>query len=235
MSAPEKKDHKHPAMGLIVVSKTHHGGTGKNMGGTFLFGSDLRHRETINLTIMEGSVGRDLSHDWYHTGRTLLSIRMSAAQWATMVSSFGNGNGTPVTLEHVNGIGRIEPYPEPESTFQQFAEEAEREAEKPAEDFQRLSEQIAGLIASGKAGKRDLEALKKHVDNIGFRMRGDAGFVATQHKERMEKTVAEAKIEVEAYVNETLGRLGRRALLEKLSDEQAGGLPFTPPTFELNE
>ncbi|MCD0159700.1 hypothetical protein IHN63_00105 [Deinococcus sp. 6YEL10] len=224
----EETVQKHPAMGLVVISKTSHGGTGRASRGVPLFGSDLRHTETVSITVMESSVSRSLSNDWHHQGRRLLELRMSTAQWAQMVSSFGNGNGTPVTLEYItrDGPGRIEPYPDPPSKIEQFEQEVEASVASNTDRLKDVHAEIARLIGSGKAGKRDLEALHR---NLGLAISANASsatFVVEQHKERMEQTVAEAKIEVEAYVTETLGRLGRRALLEQLQDRQ--GEPVLP-------
>lgn len=83
----------HPAFGVATVTRAQ--GTPRA-----LFQSDLKHSETITLTVLTAERGRSLMHDWVHHRKTLVEIEMSLAQWGALVSAMGIGSGVPVTIRH---------------------------------------------------------------------------------------------------------------------------------------
>jgi len=64
-----------------------------------LFGSSLKHNNTIRLTLKTGVHSRNLNRDWYYGGRTLFEVEMSASQFADLVSNMNVGDGVPVTIK----------------------------------------------------------------------------------------------------------------------------------------
>ena len=105
----------HPAFGMVSVNRIH-------STGTTLFASDLRHAEIIELEIYEGQmVERDgVQNPARSTRRPITSISLSSAQWATLVCSFGLGEGVPCTLNRIKtgDSVRIPPIKRMESTRQ---------------------------------------------------------------------------------------------------------------------
>ena len=87
--------YNHPAFGAISASRV----TG---GSIVLHGSDFQHNGYVEVRISHADFTRDLNRDWHHTGKEIVSVMLSEAQWATFVSSLNTASGTPCTIDHIN-------------------------------------------------------------------------------------------------------------------------------------
>lgn len=80
----------HPAFGLVKTSRVH-------TTGIRLFDSELKHHEYIEIGVYEAEMTMDREHPTprrsTYKRRPIVEIRLSQAQWAAMVSSFGVGDG----------------------------------------------------------------------------------------------------------------------------------------------
>ena len=182
----------HPAMGQIRLGRWQ--GSGNRM-----FGSDFLHRVGITVTISRAERNRSLSNDWYHGREEIISIDLTEAQWATLVSSVGVGEGVPCTILHVEGKQKPRIAAPKESRVKQFGDEMKRR-------FDGIRETIGNLrqrITEGKGGKESLKLL----DSIEQAAVSNSTFTAEQFDRHMEKTVEKAKVEIHAYGN----RLGLKA------------------------
>lgn len=211
----------HPAFGMVSVNRIH-------STGTTLFASDLRHAEIIELEIYEGQmVERDgVQNPARATRRPITSISLSSAQWATLVSSFGLGEGVPCTLNRTKtgDSVRIPPIKRMESTRQRFdrniEEAAQRQLANLAEDLQSLGT----LMAKGKAGKRELEELYRSMSAHLGNLPKNLSFSTQLIQESMDSIVSAGKAELEASAVGVALRLGikeigRLAELENKTDE----------------
>lgn len=66
-----------------------------------LYGSSIKHRDTIMLTLKTGHMRRNLNEDWYYGDRTLFKVEMSATQFADLITSLNQGDGVPVTIRYM--------------------------------------------------------------------------------------------------------------------------------------
>jgi hypothetical protein len=199
----------HPAYGQITVSR------GSQSGGIELFGSDLKHRNMLTITINTAHLDRHLNQDWIHSDKQVLSFHMSESQWASFVSSQG-GAGVPITfetravdeapLQFVPGIES------PETTREQFDREIRQKCEAYMATANQLVEQLQEALADGKANKTSLKALLDLATNLNTGMPNTMGFVQNQMAKTMEKTVSAGKMEIEAFVNNLALRTGFEAL-----------------------
>lgn len=188
----------HPSWGVIVVSRSSASPPGKA-----LFQSDIRHQHYISMKIQRASRGRDLHTDWVHgTGESLIEINMSMAQWAAMVSSFGIGGGTPVTIDWLADEGAVDEAPFGSRLAVTAAEVAERAAD-PADEVRKACEDVTKALdeldALGRVPKAVREAvfhLRCMVDNLPANMK----FSADQLTNHVEKTVAKVQADIEAMV-----------------------------------
>ena len=91
--------YEHDSFGLLSFSRL-----SSNIG-TPLFGSSIKHSNTIRMEVKRGSVSRHLASDWYHDdqGPPIVQVEMSYTQFAEAVSAMNCGVGVPVTLMRVNG------------------------------------------------------------------------------------------------------------------------------------
>ena len=203
----------HPAYGQIGASRW----TGK----TFLYGTDFEHHNFVVITIGHSEMHRGLSHDHPMDGnRQLIQVALSEAQWATFVSTLNIGMGVPCTLMHTAEDGEIPGIIPVVNRREQFTGEVNRDL-REAEDF--IDQARALLKDKGsKASKSELESLLVRAKN---RMTGGVGFVAKAFDEHVVRVTEQAKIEVNAHIQNVLTRTGIKALQDgpppvKLLDEK---------------
>ncbi|MDF2790652.1 MAG: hypothetical protein K0S80_3753 [Neobacillus sp.] len=87
---------KHESYGMLQFSRV-------SGGETSLFGSSIKHSNTIRLRLCEGSVSRGLNTDWYSAGKEYFEVEMSQTQFAEVISSMNCGSGVPVTIRRMQG------------------------------------------------------------------------------------------------------------------------------------
>ena len=193
---------QHPAYAMVGASRV-------TSTGTFLYGSDFKHRSFITLAIRRSEKGRGLSNDYYHGRDELIEIAMSEAQWATFISTLNVGFGVPCTLQHINcesvpSIAGIV------NAKKQFITEMNSLVEKGNNALDDLEVVIDRLNLSKKAK----EELKWQVETAR-RTTGSSGkFMAEQFGEHVEKVTEAAKVEVNAYMTGVIARAGIKALTE---------------------
>lgn len=208
----------HPAYGLISITRP--------MGGRKeMFGSDLRHDNTVTIRISNAIEERSLGRSWYYEKGQIIELDMTEAQWAKFVSSHGM-SGTPVTLRYIREEGQI-PWIESQNSKADYSEkEFERVIKNNMQYAQDALNEVKELIAKGKAGKKDLENLEKVLWRIVERFPDSAAFAVKAFKEETEEMVEGAKIEIEASLSALVQNTGIQALgiknwnkLEDKSDE----------------
>lgn len=205
----------HPAFGQITVSRI--------QGRRALYGSDFEHNTYVRITIYRSELNRHLSRDWPHQREQLMSVDMSEAQWATFVSSFGQGSGVQCTLERFNGEGI------PEFPLRDEGQEYKVEQDKA---LTAALDNLLELRATIEANVQGLTKVKqaellKNVNMSIRKLTDSMPFIAKSYAEHMEERVEKAKIEIHAYLGESVRRAGLEALgagqgpllLEKRDDE----------------
>lgn len=206
----EGERHSHPAFGQITVVKTN-----VSSDGIELFGSNLKHRGVLRITISTAHLDRHLSRDWIHSEKDLLSFQMSESQWASFISSQA-GASVPVTFERraaddapVTLVPGIE---SPENMRETFDREIRERCEKYIALAAELEAALAQAASSGKASKGRLVELQKMAHTLSVGMPNSMGFVQKQMAEAMDKTTTAAKTEVEAFVYDLATRTGLETL-----------------------
>lgn len=208
-SPTECDRYDHPAYGMAIL----HRYTG---GGSHLFGSALRHHNTVGVTIHGAHVNRDLNRDWQHADNVICELEFSEAQWASFVSSMGQGGGTPCTLRYrpaegytlddVPGIGA-------EPLRQTFSKEIEASAKEAVETAQQAIAALTALVkSSGPISKTDLKQLVRDLERSFGNFPSNMGFIQDQFVKAMETTIESGKAEIEGFVRNTLVRAGMEAL-----------------------
>ncbi|HBS7333350.1 TPA: hypothetical protein MAQ45_005155, partial [Klebsiella pneumoniae] len=140
----------------------------------------------------------------------LLVARLSAAQWAAMVSSFGVGEGVPCTLSKIRD-GKLVHLPEiekSETMHERFSNDIAARVRKDITRIEAITDKLGSLIASGKIGKRDLRDIYDSLSSAVNNLPGNMAFGAELTQEAVDKIVASGKAEVEAYIAGAAMRLG---------------------------
>lgn len=199
---------RHPSYGVISVSKRTCGGAGNNV-----FGSSIRHRNTFTLTISEASKRRDLHHTRQYPEKELVEIEMSPSQFIDMITTQNTGCGVPCTIKYV---GREERPPCPETNQREVFEKEFRQ------DLKDLLGTASGLVKKAEAmfgqktfKKSEQNELLSILRQIQTEIGSNLEFVNSSFNESMDKTVTEAKAEVEAMFSNTIAAYGLQAMQAK--------------------
>jgi hypothetical protein len=190
----------HPAFGQIRVSRV--------TGGRTLYGSDFEHQTFVEITVSESHLNRANTRDWHFARNEFLTVAVSEAQWATFVSSFNQGSGVPCTIARRDGA-MVPGFPLRDSGAE-YKEDADETLTTAIKSLKQLRQQIE----DGSAGlsKAKAKAMSDQVAKSIQELESNLPFVARRFSEHMEERVEKAKIEIHAYLGESVKRAGLEAL-----------------------
>jgi hypothetical protein len=199
----------HESYGMISVSRV-----SSNLGQS-LFGSSIKHSNTIMLRIKKGEVDRLLNRDWYRGKEEIVNVELSPTQYAEMLTCMNMGDGVPCTIRRLNGKmiegpSEVKQRQIFEQEFQENITALENECSDGVND-------VADILL--KKGSITIKERKKALEKITGIMRivGDyLPFIQRSFNESMDKTVLEAKGEVEAFVTNKVVSLGIEGLEKEM-------------------
>jgi hypothetical protein len=196
---------KHESFGMLQFSRL------SSNKGQNLFGSSIEHSNTIAMRLCQGEVERGLNTDWYYAGRQYFEVEMSQTQFAEAISSMNQGSGVPVTIKHMMGK-RMESCPQVNKR-QQFEQEFEQRMVNMARQFEAMSERAESILNGAKAPtKGEKQEILNAFTKVKQELASNIPYVNSCFNEQMDRTVLEAKGEVEALVQNTITRLGMERL-----------------------
>ena len=182
-------------------------------GNGAFFGSSIKPDGGIEMTLKTGEVRHNLNHDWYRGKETIARVRMTGAQFADLITNLNMGEGVPVTLEYVHGKHMSEP-PFINKRIQ-FEENFKQEMKEVSNQMLELTKRTEEILSRAKAPtKKEKEEILLNIAMLNQKVSSDMPFVHKSFNEQMDKTVKEAKNEIETYVNSTIHSLG----MEKMSE-----------------
>ncbi len=201
----------HPSYGTLLFNRAYG-------GKTPLFGSSIEHSNTITMELRHADITMELSNDSIFGDRLIAKVEMSYSQFAEAITSFGQGTGIPVTIRYTEKDGRI-----PECDFvnkrDQFAGEFEDRVNKTLEKSKELINEVSELFTSKKTlTKADKENILLKLNMLSYDIGCNMGFVAEQFNKQMDKTVMEAKGEIEAFCQNKINAIANAALVERRDD-----------------
>lgn len=186
----EHGDEVHPSFGVIRLTRP------TAMPGVRLFDSSIPHGHYVSMEIVRATRRRDLHHDWiYGSLDPLVAVNMSLTQWGAMVSSFGEGGGTPVTLSRV--AGEVMPEAAHESRLAQTSREVADAARKSTEAMREAAQTVSDAF-NAKAGRREMGAAIEHLQNVLAGVPSNMKFAADTLTRHAEDVVSKAKADIEA-------------------------------------
>lgn len=186
-------------------------------GAQPLFGSSIKHRDTIMLTLKTGHMRRSLNEDWFYGDRTLFEVEMSATQFADLITSLNQGDGVPVTIRRMRdgSLHKCEAPPFVDRGALHRAEFKEHLDDVYATSrrlIHELEEKFANKKTFSKADQKEiLDICRRISQNIGC----NQGFQISQFDRQMERTTTEAKGEIEAFFQNKINQIAQQALVEK--------------------
>lgn len=198
---------KHESFGMAGFSRSSIGGQ-----GIPLFGSSILHNNVITFHVYRGAVTRRLEQDWYHADdrKAIVEVTMSQAQFAEMITSMNMGDGVPVTLSYVDGVRM------PDCPYENKRMQSSNEFKQRMKDFgDRITSYRATMMKKvEELPKKDQDEIKNMIDSLAQEVRSNIPFYEDQFTRQMNKTVTEAKAEVEAFVANKIHSAGIEAIKE---------------------
>lgn len=202
------QEERHESYAMLSISRIQYGGNGVN-----LFGSSIKHNQAIRLRICAGLKRRKLNRDWFYAGNQYIEIEMSPTQFAEVITSLNMGDGVPVTLRRLRGQ-EISECPE-ENKRQEFEREFDQQMVKLKERIKELTQTTKELLNNSKPlNKGEKEHILNELQMIEQEIGNNTPFVYESFNQQMDKTVLEAKGEIEAFYTHKITSLGTEALKE---------------------
>lgn len=199
-------DYKHPSMVTVSFNRQ------QWSGGISLFGSSVKSSSIISLKIAKAEINRGLSTDWVHGDTTpIIEVLLSPAQFAELITTMNIGTGIPATLHYLDGE-LYEP-PEMPTKAEQFRGEVEEAVEKTLSSLKEAQARVNDILKDdkpvGKKGKLELQELMGNLNRLA---NSTLPFIGNQFAKQMNKTVAEAKAEIDSFVTHVALETGIKAI-----------------------
>ena len=201
MSDEDRKTYKHDSYGQISLGRTHG-------GSRYLYGSSIKHESTVRLEIHYSEHDRHLNNDWYHRREKIVELDVSPTQFSELIMSRDNYEGVPCTLRFTEKKGNI-PFPEIKGKVETFEEEFKERMKVMSDGMVRNFNRCKEIFdQKGTVKKADRSEILNMMGKIIQEMRSNIPFVYDCFNEAMDKTILEAKGEVEAFVEHKLRSIG---------------------------
>ena len=194
-------EESHPAYGKITVS---------NPTGTKrkLCGSNTLHSSTICIDIHAATLEKKWSTEFVHGDKLLMRVEMTHAQFANMVSSVGNGSGTPCTFRYITD-GNLQHVPEIDyEDSNQIPEQLKKSLEETIKNLNEKISSVDSLIEKGKANKQELKDMKGVLEGVKNQLKHNLPFYFKEFEEYQENIVEDAKQQVNQTISTIWKHLG---------------------------
>lgn len=185
----------HPSYGIIQFNRV----TG---GNSHFFGTAVNQSDYISLKIHLGSREVDMfgMERFRPDDRIpIIQAKMTNHQFATLITTMNIGEGSPCTLEYVN-CEKVPPCPQQESQLDAVIKRAVEGVDETSDFVSGYLSEIRAIASKDKIGKKDAERIKHLITIISGRMEDNTKFYGKQIEEVGEKTVQQAKTEIDALL-----------------------------------
>jgi len=194
----------HPS--FIQISVTRFQGGNPNY-----YGSNITHDHGISIKVSRSKLFRDEYNDHYYPYQTLLEFRLSPAQFTEMLTTMNVHEGVPATLTYLRG--EVIPSFESESIQERLNQDLSRKLKELANRFSEYRSEIEAILdKKGTILKKDRQALRKLYGLIEREFASNLPFLHKCMTETLDRSVLEAKTEIEAFYMHSVMNEGRKAL-----------------------
>lgn len=207
-----QQHYSHPSFGNIAINE--------RFGSFRLFGSDVPHESCITLRINTGVLRRDLSSDFYSKGQPVIEVLMTKSRFAELITSTSHGEGVPCSIQCVGRkeIQRPKDMPtKSEMAKFEFNKVMEILQDELRDDWNKARD-LLGKKGALKAAER--KEIKSAMSKIGRHIFSNIPHIEARFDESMRKTIARAKIDIEAFLDLRKRRAGEMAVDEYLKSRQ---------------
>ena len=199
--------YQHPSYGRAVFRRT-------NGGNRPLYGSDLKHGNTIQFTLESSSCMQDLGRNWFGGGDMIAEVEFSQVQFAELLTNM-NTEGVPCTIRYRADMGRIN-FAEMSKAIDYVEDKIDKLVSSQASDLKRVKSEIDEILSRKgtmkKADKDRVQELSRMLVNLSQR---SLLFYAESAVEIIDRSKAEAKASIEAHQQHLITTLGIAALQDE--------------------
>jgi ElaB/YqjD/DUF883 family membrane-anchored ribosome-binding protein len=197
----------HPSFGQLSISRQQVVG-----GRAELYGSSIKHSNIISVRIHESRRMIDGEHTWYFDKAPIIEVHMSPSQFAEAITTLNVGGGVPCTIYHKEKGDIIEPAPLP-SKEEQHEENFRQRMLKYASRLDDYEKNVNTILESQKpVSKKEREMIKNEISHLLQEIRSNIPYFEEQFRKQMEKTITEAKAEMDAFVTHAIQSTGLQVL-----------------------
>lgn len=203
----------HPAFGLAHFSRVSFGGGSKRERR--LFGSSIDSLGAIKLTISQARVKHSLGSDHYYDDKEIIEVEMTESQFASLISTLNQGSGVPCTIRHIQ-MKRMPELPESKVEAIKIRDTFHERLAAWKKQMNTITDEIDAITAKkGALTIAEKERIKELTTTLVHKMKDSSGFLLDQFNESMTGVVAEAKTEIEGFINSAIQKTGLQALQGK--------------------
>jgi hypothetical protein len=183
---------KHPSYVQVEICRT------QGCGGNF-YGTEIHPQHFITLKIYESEkVTDEILGERYYTHKNIVEIKMTAIQFAEMITTMNMFGGTPATLTRLNGVG-VEECPIQKSKVS-IAVYKGIDGIKETEQYMNKELLEMRNIALKNAGKKDSEEIKRKYNTLIGRFKSASEFYQEGVIESGIETISKIKVETANHI-----------------------------------
>lgn len=202
----DEQTFEHESYGMIAVSRV------SASRSIPLFGSSLESNPTMmQLTITHGVRYHARGYDRYFGSKEIIRLWMTPAQYAEMISNPNSGCGVPCTLRHIQGTEMARP-PEVPDEGKLVREKFKLETEGLSKKARDGGTKLRALLSSAKISQKLRDEIQRTYEDATSFLRGAAPYFVESFQDAVQKTVVEAKQEIDAFLTHATHAAGVQAL-----------------------
>jgi hypothetical protein len=164
----------------------------------------------VIIRIGTSELHRGLNRDWHYERGHFIEVAMTEAQYAAFVGS-PNRSGVPCTIQRREG-SMVPGIPRRDTTHI-YSDEVTSKMRDMLTNLRAQREEI--LAATSKLSKVAQQQVVGSLSKAIQEIESNLPFVVESFNEHVETSIEKAKVEVEAYVTNTIMRAGLGALSER--------------------
>jgi len=159
--------------------------------------------------VYQSEIERDLTRDMYFACSRLpvMKLRLSAIQFAELITSMNVGDGVPCTIEMINQVP-VAPIQEHESRKDYVHRKFKDRMTQFAKLIKDKQTKAKELVKKKTLSKEDVRDLSMHLDWLTTEIQSNIPFFMECFQETMDDVVMEAKLEVESAIQHKINVMG---------------------------
>lgn len=201
---------EHQSFGVVSFSRV-------NGNSGYLFGSEIKPNNFIELSISRAKEFRNLTNKHYYDDNELIRVKMSPTQFSELITTLNCGVGTPCTIESINGK-EVEQVKDVENrkTFvnRKFKERINAVSDRITDNVEKAKK----LIAKKNLSKSDQHELRMIIESSLCEVRNNIPFFVQCFQESMNEIVVDAKAEIDASIQHIVTQTGMKAIAEQFNE-----------------